>query len=509
MSNKTTRPQPLNKNLKKRSDGKASPAGGLGRLAILGRGPRLIIAALIFAAVGIWLLRSSFAAVAFSDAMDSYPEGLITSEYSYYNSTATDAKKNPKWQMTSGSLFSATYNGVKAGYSGFPTPAGTGPNPTPAANNNSAVFRMISVPSNFSNSEVSFRLLNKQMSQSTSFPAVAWDGVHVWLRYQSEEGLYAASVNRRDGSVVIKKKTPGGPSNGGTYYTLASTSSNAQPIPYGTWQNIKASIVTNADKTVTIKIYRENSLVLTAIDNGTLGGAPILAPGKVGIRGDNCEFYFNNVVVNESTPTDTTNPIVPPPVVAPPDTTAPTVAVTSPANGANLVGTANIAVNASDDVGVAKVDFYDGQTLLYSDTTAPYSWSWDTTKFQNGSHTLTAVAYDAAQNNRRSSAVTVNVNNATTVPVADIEPPVVTITSPSNNANVSKTFSITANAQDKSPIKNISVYVDGNLKSTTIGGSLNTRVTINNTGNHTIMVTAIDNSGNIGKSYINVWSNSK
>ena len=55
------------------------------------------------------------------------------------------------------------------------------------------------------------------------------------------------------------------------------------------------------------------------------------------------------------------------------DTTAPTVAVSAPANGATVSGVVNVTAGASDDVGVAGVQFrLDGQSLGAEDTSAPY-----------------------------------------------------------------------------------------------------------------------------------------
>jgi Lamin Tail Domain len=50
--------------------------------------------------------------------------------------------------------------------------------------------------------------------------------------------------------------------------------------------------------------------------------------------------------------------------------------------------------------------------LKSTDTTSPYSWSWDTTATANGTHSLTSKAYDAAGNAGTSSAVSVTVSNA-------------------------------------------------------------------------------------------------
>lgn len=95
------------------------------------------------------------------------------------------------------------------------------------------------------------------------------------------------------------------------------------------------------------------------------------------------------------------------------DTQAPTVSITAPLNGATVSGTVSVTATASDNVGVTKVEFYLDGVLQSTDTTSPYSWSWDTTSATNASHSLTAKAYDAALNVGTSTTVTVTVNNST------------------------------------------------------------------------------------------------
>ena len=95
------------------------------------------------------------------------------------------------------------------------------------------------------------------------------------------------------------------------------------------------------------------------------------------------------------------------------DTTPPTVSITALANGATVSGTISVSADASDNVGVAGVQFLlDGAALGAEDTAAPYSVALDTTKVANGSHTLAATARDAAGNRATSLAVTVTVSNA-------------------------------------------------------------------------------------------------
>jgi len=95
------------------------------------------------------------------------------------------------------------------------------------------------------------------------------------------------------------------------------------------------------------------------------------------------------------------------------DTTPPTVSITAPINGATIKGTVTVSANASDNVGVVGVQFFgdDGKALAPEVTTAPYSISVDTTTTNDGPHTLTAVARDAAGNRTTSDPVTVTVAN--------------------------------------------------------------------------------------------------
>lgn len=218
----------------------------------------------------------------------SYPDGLITNEYAYSHPSADDAQVSPLWEVTSGSLFAK----AGRGWSGIPDGQSPGPDSDPY--NDSAVFRVRTRRTDFDNVRVAFKLLNKSLTTTSRTPAESYDGMHVFLRYQSPEELYTASINRRDNRAVIKKKLPGGPSNGGTYTTIGSTVSHT--VPYGSWQNVEATIRTNANGSVTIGLYSGGNLVVSGTDSGQ-GGAPITAPGRVGFRGDNCHFEVDDFVV--------------------------------------------------------------------------------------------------------------------------------------------------------------------------------------------------------------------
>jgi peptidoglycan/xylan/chitin deacetylase (PgdA/CDA1 family) len=92
------------------------------------------------------------------------------------------------------------------------------------------------------------------------------------------------------------------------------------------------------------------------------------------------------------------------------DVAAPTVAITSPTDGATVTGTVKITVTASDaGSGVAQVSFYADGVLIGTAKSAPYTLTWNTKKTNVGQHTLFAVAQDVAGNSQTSASIRVTV----------------------------------------------------------------------------------------------------
>ncbi|EFK95804.1 hypothetical protein LDC_2182, partial [sediment metagenome] len=90
---------------------------------------------------------------------------------------------------------------------------------------------------------------------------------------------------------------------------------------------------------------------------------------------------------------------------------APTVTLTSPANGATFTAPATIALAATaldTDGTVSKVEFYQGATKLGEDSTSPYSFTWSGVGV--GSYSLTAKATDNSNTVTTSSAILVTVS---------------------------------------------------------------------------------------------------
>ncbi|MGZ8222648.1 MAG: Ig-like domain-containing protein, partial [Methylobacter sp.] len=178
------------------------------------------------------------------------------------------------------------------------------------------------------------------------------------------------------------------------------------------------------------------------------------------------------------------------------DTILPTVSLTAPANGASVSGSVPVSADAADNIGVVGVQFQlDGANLGAEVTAAPYSLAWDTTTVLDGSHSLTAVARDAAGNTATSSIVSVTVNN----PVADTILPTVSLTAPASGASVSGSVPVSADAADNIGIVGVQFKLDGvnlDVEDTTAPYSVSWNTTAAANGNYTLTAVARDAAGN-------------
>ncbi|MFO1152046.1 MAG: DUF4082 domain-containing protein [Rhodospirillales bacterium] len=180
----------------------------------------------------------------------------------------------------------------------------------------------------------------------------------------------------------------------------------------------------------------------------------------------------------------------------PSDITPPSVSLTAPASGATVSGSVTVSANASDNIGVASVDFRVDGTVISTDTTSPYSATWNTTSVANGPHTLTAVARDAAGNQTTSSGVSVTVNNTTTPPPGDTTAPSVP-TGLSASAVSSSQINLSWSAStDNVGVTGYDVYRGGTLLTSVTGTSYqNTGLTANTT--YSYQVRAKDAASNV------------
>ena len=173
------------------------------------------------------------------------------------------------------------------------------------------------------------------------------------------------------------------------------------------------------------------------------------------------------------------------------DNAAPAINVSAPSAGAQVAGTVTISGSASDNNAVAGVQFrVDGQAVGAEDTSAPYSVSWNTTGETNGSHSITAVARDAAGNTTTSGGVNVTVDNAA---------PAVSVTQPAEGATASGTTTVTGNASDNTAVAGVQFRLDGQAlgaEDTAAPYSVNWNTTSASNGSHALTAVARDQAGN-------------
>lgn len=180
------------------------------------------------------------------------------------------------------------------------------------------------------------------------------------------------------------------------------------------------------------------------------------------------------------------------------DVTPPTVGFVQPqANGQVAISPGEtVQLSASDNQGVTAVSLIADRTLVATVTSAPYTFTWNTSSFASGSvHTLTAVAGDQA-NNWVSTSI-----NVTAAAPRDVAPPSVSFQQPLAGGTVNKSQGepVTINASDNTAVASVALYADGALVGTDTTApyafSWNTS-SLAPGSPHTLKAVATDSSGN-------------
>ena len=153
-------------------------------------------------------------------------------------------------------------------------------------------------------------------------------------------------------------------------------------------------------------------------------------------------------------------------------------------------GTVGIAATATDaKSGVAKVEFRVDGKLIGSDSSAPYGKAWNSRGSAAGRHEIWATAYDCAGNAATATRL---------VTIGSASAPTVRISSPQNNATVSGSIPLTADAADAgSGIAKVEFYVDGALigKDTSFPYERIWNTSVSTPGTHTVEARAYNRAG--------------
>jgi thermitase len=286
----------------------------------------------------------------------------------------------------------------------------------------------------------------------------------------------------------------------GNAYASVNGTSFASPVAAGVAALMMAAAPTLSNTRI------ESLLYSTVVDLGSAGRDP----------------YYGHGRVNAGAAVQAARS-----AVAAVDGSAPTASITAPLGSTSVTGLVAVNASAADNVGVTRVDLLVNGTVVASDSTAPYGFSWNSAGSPNGMNSLVAVAYDAAGNAGRSTAVSVNVANAvttttttTTKPTsttiaatgstgtaADTTAPAVRIVNPVAGA-ASGTVAVSLSASDNLGAAALSqqLLIDGILVAQGQGGTLayswNTRKLA--PGTHTVKATARDAAGNVGSATVGV-----
>jgi hypothetical protein len=175
----------------------------------------------------------------------------------------------------------------------------------------------------------------------------------------------------------------------------------------------------------------------------------------------------------------------------------PTVSLTAPVATTNLTLGASLVLkaNASDSDGsIAKVEFFDGSSLIGTDATSPYSVSWKPTA--GGAHSITAKATDNRGGTKVSTAKTVNVKAPNLPPVVNltIDASATSLTAP---ANILLTASV---SNVGGTVTKVEFYANGTLVSTDTSAPYTGTWSNVAAGTHTLTAKAFDSLGLSGTS---------
>ena len=134
------------------------------------------------------------------------------------------------------------------------------------------------------------------------------------------------------------------------------------------------------------------------------------------------DYKAGSLYVNVHTPANPGGELrgqMTPPDAANFDNVDPIISLASP--GSPVSGNVTLTAAASDNQGVVEVRFLVDGALIGTDTTAPYSFDWDTTTVANADVTLTAEAEDATGNVGVSADVPVTVQNVAAVTLGQLQ----------------------------------------------------------------------------------------
>ncbi len=184
------------------------------------------------------------------------------------------------------------------------------------------------------------------------------------------------------------------------------------------------------------------------------------------------------------------------------DNIPPSGMITYPAAGQSLSGEIEIKVSANDNEGVEYVNFFINGNQVFSDSTAPYIYNWDTeSETEDDNHTIQILIADFSGNETNLVPITVYVDND---PYSeDVSPPLVSILNPLAGQILNEFVLISASVSDDSGISEVLFYINDSLFNTDTDSPYSylwDTQSVEDSTDHVLRVSAIDYAGNEGNS---------
>ena len=180
------------------------------------------------------------------------------------------------------------------------------------------------------------------------------------------------------------------------------------------------------------------------------------------------------------------------------DAMPPIVSITTPSANATLTGLFSLTAQASDDVGVSKVEFFVGAAKVGQVLVAPFTLALDAENLPTGPVSLTAKASDAAGNSAVSAAVQVVITHSSDAGVDD-RPPLVSVVSPSEGDERALPLTLEATALDNVAVLKVEFELDGVIVASDLSAPW-LQIVSSTEGTHRLVAIATDTSGNSARS---------